>query len=181
MLSRLFRPPIPAILARFQGVFVHHIYEELDGLNSARSFLIRERDDGVYLQHSLCSARTAQPRQTCAELVQSCVRDMHSVLLRCTALAFWYKPESSHLRLCPCKKDENGSVIESTVNGEKTTVACPHGIKISNTKYMAAFSAFIFCWDASCATEGALRAFRRLLSSRRAHRIKRSPASMWTC
>eukprot|EP00965_Chrysotila_dentata_P235983 6201075-Pleurochrysis_carterae.AAC.2 len=50
------------------------------------------------------------------------------------AVAFWYKPNSSHKHLYPAKKDAFGQPIKSTVNGEAVYTVCPYGIEVFRTK-----------------------------------------------
>eukprot|EP00965_Chrysotila_dentata_P095831 3167654-Pleurochrysis_carterae.AAC.1 len=44
------------------------------------------------------------------------------------AIAFWYKPDSSHSHLYPARKDAAGNPIVATVNGEAQYENCPNGI-----------------------------------------------------
>ena len=54
-------------------------------------------------------------------------RSLHVVV---AAVAFWYKPSSSHKHLYPALKDAAGKPIESIVDGEITYTPDPHGIEV---------------------------------------------------
>eukprot|EP00965_Chrysotila_dentata_P204806 6182559-Pleurochrysis_carterae.AAC.2 len=51
-----------------------------------------------------------------------------------SAVAFWYKPDSSHKHLYPTKKDEEGNPQKVTINGEEQYAVCEYGIEIFNTR-----------------------------------------------
>lgn len=46
------------------------------------------------------------------------------------AIAFWYKPDSSHAHLYPVRKDANGQPVSVTINGEMQYELCPNGIEV---------------------------------------------------
>eukprot|EP00965_Chrysotila_dentata_P260125 6213793-Pleurochrysis_carterae.AAC.1 len=53
-----------------------------------------------------------------------------------TVAALWYKPSSLHQTLYPTAKDDNGELIEVTVNGEKAYKHCDHGIEVWRTGFL---------------------------------------------
>ena len=50
-----------------------------------------------------------------------------------TGVAFWYKPNSSHVHLYPTLKDANGEPVKATVDGEETYVVDPDGVEVFQT------------------------------------------------
>ena len=51
------------------------------------------------------------------------------------AVAFWYKPDSSHKHLYPTLKDDNDAPVRATSDGEVDYVVDPHGIEVFTTMY----------------------------------------------
>eukprot|EP00965_Chrysotila_dentata_P242984 6205170-Pleurochrysis_carterae.AAC.3 len=111
----------------FKAFFADYIYDEVESLNTARSFFICERDDGGKLALSFHSTSH----------ILSHAHDLSHMSARPDSCLI---PESSHKTLYPVKRGSNDAPLQSTVEGEQAYITCPYGIEIFKTK-CAAFNA----------------------------------------
>ena len=108
--------------------FADCIYEHLQGITSAREFIMRMRDDGgTELVPVCCVPSLMNP----VHAVLACHDGV--VLFTCAAVVFWYKPDAAHRHLYPARKDENGNPITVIKDGETEYDVCPNGIEIFRT------------------------------------------------
>eukprot|EP00965_Chrysotila_dentata_P122993 4065112-Pleurochrysis_carterae.AAC.1 len=131
--------PLVEYVHDWASFFKDQIYDAVEGINDAREFIIKERDDGGKCQHVCihCTVHATNAMiakcggHVCISLLL--VVHVHFCL---TVAAMWYKPYSSHPHLYPAAKDADGNPIEKsqTVNGEKEYAVCPHGIEIFKTR-----------------------------------------------
>eukprot|EP00965_Chrysotila_dentata_P173571 5730149-Pleurochrysis_carterae.AAC.1 len=47
-----------------------------------------------------------------------------------SAIAFWWKPESSHMHFYPVVRDDDGKPKRCIVNGNVQYEVCPNGIEV---------------------------------------------------
>ena len=87
--------PLVEYVHAWDQFFSDCIYTSVEGITTAREFILRERANG--------------------------------------AVAFWYKPDSSHAHLYPALKDANNEPVECTLNGEKAYEVDPDGIEVFKT------------------------------------------------
>eukprot|EP00965_Chrysotila_dentata_P223772 6193773-Pleurochrysis_carterae.AAC.1 len=83
------------------------------------------------------------------------------------AVAFWYKPDSSHKHLYPTQKDDEGKPKKDTIDDEEQYAVCEYGIEILRTRRCAthfclmksgalpfslgaSFSVYNMCSEGSC-------------------------------